>query len=151
MERAFSKWRKRDKFLNFAVGNQPNYTFTIFDEPAISTVSEDWNLKFQHEGNRVRRVLTVPGISLKDLIANFGNDKRLDLINIDIEGADFDALRSIDFETLPRDRYPKWLLLETSPPVGLALELPAVKYAVGYGYVPWMVLPMGTLLKTSDF
>ena len=75
--------------------------------------------------------------------------RKVEFINIDIEGADEEALRSINFESLPNERYPSWLLLETTPPVEGSLNFPAVRYAMQHGYIPWLVLPAATLLKSS--
>ncbi len=89
-------------------------------------------------------------MSLRAILELPSVPKKVDFVNIDIEGADEDALRSIEFENLPKDRYPRWLLLETVPPVSSSLEFPAVKYAIEHGYQPWLVLPMATLLKAPE-
>ena len=73
-----------------------------------------------------------------------------DIIKIDIEGADFDALHSISFETLEPNRFPEYLLLETAPPVSNSLAFPAVKLAQSVGYIPELILPMATLLIAPD-
>ena len=146
----FKKFRPRNSFLNACVGSQKSYTFTIFDEGAISSANNKWVEKFKSEGNRVKSVVTIPGMKLREILDLPQVPNRVNFINIDVEGADEDALRSIEFETLPRDRFPEWLLLETSPPLTKSLEFPAVKYAIEYGYQPWLVLPMATLLKAPE-
>jgi FkbM family methyltransferase len=143
----FEKIRTRDKNVWAAVGEKPDYEFTIFDEPAISTVSDEWRNKFLQENQRIKEVLTVPGKTLRAILdENFWN-YQLDLLAIDAEGADFEVLQSLSLATLPKERFPKYMLLEASPPVATALETPAVKLAIMYGYEPLMVLPMSTLLR----
>ena len=71
-------------------------------------------------------------------------------LSIDAEGSDLQVLQSLEFETLEKSRFPKWLLLEAAPPVSNALQTPAVKLAIEWGYEPHMVLAMSTLLKFND-
>jgi FkbM family methyltransferase len=146
-EKKFRKFRPNNRFLNVCVGNLPQYEFTIYTEGAISTANSEWVEKFNSEGAVVKEKRVIPGMRLRDLLDFPGVPARVGFINIDVEGADEDALRSIGFETLPSARYPQWILLETAPPVSTSLKLPAVLYALENGYTPWLVLPMATLLK----
>lgn len=146
----FKKFRPRNSFLNACIGSQAEYVFTIYTEGAISTTNSEWVEKFNNEGNSVAEVIKVKGITMRDLLDLSGVPKRVGFMNIDIEGADEDALRSIKFETLPIERFPQWILLETAPPVESSLDFPAVKYAVEHGYTPWLILPMATLLKAPE-
>ena len=50
-----------------------------------------------------------------------------------------------------QNQFPDWILLETTPPVDLALKAESVCYAIENGYLPYLVLPMATLLKKDDF
>jgi FkbM family methyltransferase len=149
-EDKFNKFRPRNTFLNVCVGDKESYEFTVFIEGAISTANEEWLEKFNSEGAQVKRRVRVPGIKLRSILDLPSVPKRVGFINIDIEGADEDALRSIEFKSLPKDRFPDWILLETAPPVSSSLNFPAVKYALEHGYTPWLVLPMATLLKAPE-
>ena len=143
----FDKERTRDINICAAVGTEERYTFTIFKEPALSSVNSEWKDKFQADGWEVDRTVTVPGISLRDIYnQNFPQDC-IDLLSIDAEGSDFNVLKSMDFESLGKDRFPQFLLLEATPPVTSALKTDSVEYAIGLGYVPLYVLPMSTLLR----
>jgi len=143
----FDKERTRDINICAAVGTEESYTFTIFKEPALSSVNSEWKDKFQADGWEVDRTVTVPGISLRDIYnQNFPKDC-IDLLSIDAEGSDFNVLKSMDFESLEKDRFPQFLLLEATPPVTSALKTDSVEYAIGLGYVPLYVLPMSTLLQ----
>jgi FkbM family methyltransferase len=149
-EAKFRKLRPRNLFINACIGSLKSYEFTIFTEGAISTANKNWVDKFQSEGAEVKEVVKIPGMTLRELINLPKVPETVGFINIDIEGADEDALRSLELETLPIKRFPKWLLLETTPPVQGALMFPAVQYAVSHGYIPWLVLPMATLLKAPE-
>ena len=149
-EAKFREFRPRNEFLNVCVGAQPNYEFTIFTEGAISTTNTAWEKKFNSEGAVVKERRVVRGMRLREILDLPSVPKRVGFINIDVEGADEDALRSIEFETLSLDRYPQWILLETTPPVSSSMKFPAVIYAIEHGYTPWLVLSMATLLKAPE-
>jgi FkbM family methyltransferase len=145
---AFKKQRPNDKNLFNAVGNLDEYEISIFNEPAISTTNKEWESKFLSENQVIQKKVKVKGITLREIIYSNFEDEKLDLLSIDIEGSDFDALSSIDFTTLPSKFFPDWILLETQPPVKLAQKFESVKYAISAGYETWLVLPMSTLLKS---
>jgi hypothetical protein len=68
------------------------------------------------------------------------------LLSIDAEGSDFNVLKGMEFQSLEKDRFPRFLFLEATPPVISALKTDSVEYAIELGYVPLCVLPMSTLL-----
>lgn len=146
----FNQLRKKNHFLNVCVGSKREYDFTIFTEGAISTTNSDWVDKFNSEGADIHKKLKIKGMKLREILELPGVPKKVGFINIDVEGADEDALRSIEFESLDFDRFPDWILLETAPPIDHSLQFPAVKYAIEHGYTPWLVLPMATLLKAPE-
>lgn len=143
----FKKVRTRDKNICAAVGSKPSYTFTIFEEAAISTLDSEWRSKFISENNKVAKVVEVQGRKLREILDDFEPANRIDLLSIDAEGSDLQVLESLEMETLEKSRFPQWLLLEAAPPVSNALATPAVKLAMAWGYEPHMVLAMSTLLK----
>ena len=147
----FKKKRKNDVSLWNAVGPEVSYNLTIFKESAISTVNKDWEEKFILENQKILRIEQVPGIKIREILDTYFSMKKCNLLTIDIEGADFEALKTIDFQTLDKNRFPDWILLETTPPVGEALKTESVSYAMDYGYTPHLVLPMATLLKNSNY
>jgi FkbM family methyltransferase len=143
----FNRERIQDINICAAAGTESSYTFTIFKEPALSSVNNEWKDKFQSDGWEVERIVTVPGITLRDIYnQNFPQDC-IDLLSIDAEGSDFNVLKSMDFESLEKSRFPRFLLLEATPPVRSALNTDSVEYAIRLGYEPLYVLPMSTLLQ----
>jgi len=143
----FNKKRKKDINLWNAVGPEASYNLTIFKEPAISTTNKDWKEKFILENQQISRIDIVPGITIREILDKYFQDKQCNLLTIDIEGADFEALKTIDFKTLNKNKYPDYILLETTPPVAVALNTESVIYAIENGYAPYLILPMSTLLK----
>ena len=147
---AFNEVRTRDVNLCAAVGLEAKYTFTIFEETAISTLDSEWRKKFISENNKIAKEVEVEGRKLRSILDDFQPSQRIDLLSIDAEGSDLQVLQSLEFENLEKSRFPKWLLLEAAPPVSTALQTPAVKLAIEWGYEPHMVLAMSTLLHFKD-
>ena len=146
----FKRSRPRDTNLCLAVGPEQRYEFTIFEEPAISTLDKEWRQKFLNEQNKIVRIVEVEGRSLRKILDDFESEKRLELLAIDAEGSDLQVLQSLDLSSLEEKRFPQWLLLEASPPVSNALDTPAVAYAMDWGYEPHMILAMSTLLRFKE-
>ncbi len=145
---AFMQERPRDVNVCVAVGEKDEYEFTIFDEPAISTINSEWKNRFLSEKNKVQRVEKVVGRKLRDIYDEHFPTSPVDLLTIDAEGSDFEVLSSMGFESLDASRFPRYLMLETSPPVDNSLAMPSVLLARKFGYIPWVILPMATILMS---
>lgn len=139
--------RPRDVNICAAVGSEREYDFAVFEESAISTVSRSWEEDYLASGHRIARHEHVNGVTLRSLLDEYFVACGPDLLTIDIEGADLDALASADFARLPRERWPDWLLLESFPPVQEALTTASVQFATELGFIPTLVLPRATLLR----
>ena len=139
--------RPEDINICAAVGSRGHYILNVFDEKLVSTVNKD---KVDFEISIGRQKLTerqIRGITLRSVIDQYFPNTRVSLLLIDIEGSDFDALESIDFDTLELHRFPEYLVLETFPPLENALKTAAIELAVSKGYEPLFVLPFSTILK----
>lgn len=139
--------RPRDLTISACVGTKNHYVFTIFKEPAISTASQDWKEKFISEKQLIDSEIEVKGITLFELITTYFRAGDLDLLLIDAEGLDLDVLQSGYFERLSDKHRPRWILIETLASVQNALKQPSVKLLSSFGYEPFLVLPMSTILK----
>jgi FkbM family methyltransferase len=144
----FRTRRERDKSIVGYVGTTGVRKFHIFSEPAISTSDASVaNLLVEHN-RKLLQTIEVEAIPLRNLLDEHFPQRQIDLLNIDAEGSDFDVLKSLHLENLENERWPKYLLLETKPPVSHALEAKSVSYAISHGYYPVLVLPMSTILKS---
>lgn len=139
--------RPRDLTISACVGTKSRYIFTIFKEPAISTASQDWKEKFLSENQLIDSEIEVNGITLFELITTYFTAGDLDLLLIDAEGSDLEVLQSGYFEKLSDKYHPTWILIETLASVQNALKQPSVKLLSNFGYEPFLVLPMSTILK----
>ncbi|CAN2170696.1 fkbM_fam, methyltransferase, FkbM family [Candidatus Nanopelagicaceae bacterium] len=146
---AFLETRPEDVSLNYCVGEQEKYQLSVFNETAISTVNPSWDAKFVRENNIRDVVRTVPGIRLKELLDRYFPEKGPDLLNIDIEGADYEALKSGDLDSLPFERRPSWVLVESNAPLSNVLKTETVQLLMSYGYEIWLVLPFASLLRIT--
>jgi hypothetical protein len=142
--------RPEDKNLVCAVGMSSHYEINILSKRAMSSVDDSFVSRANELGIQTIRIDTVEGRTLRSILDEHFNTSNCTLLNLDIEGLEEDALFSIDFETLSKDRYPEWILIETSPPIAKALSLKAVQLAIHRGYTPYLVLPMATLLKRPE-
>jgi FkbM family methyltransferase len=142
--------RPEDKNICTAIGSNSEYQLFLFDELLVSTTNKK-NRDFElSRGRKVTSQRKVNGMTLRNILDRYFSTSRPTLLTIDIEGADFDALHSISFETLEPNRFPEYLLLETAPPVSNSLAFPAVELAQSFGYIPALILPMATLLIAPD-
>jgi hypothetical protein len=120
--------------------------FHVFSEPAISTSDELIANSLLQSNRKLVRTLQADAVPLRKLLDEHFHEIQIDLLNIDAEGSDFDVLKSLELENLEIERLPRYLLIETKPPVRNALMMESVSYAISKGYVPWLVLPMSTIL-----
>jgi FkbM family methyltransferase len=108
--KAFRKVRPRDINVEAAVSStQQELTYYIFNEPALNTFKKD--LALQYVGGpyaivKEVKIMTLPLAQLLDQYVPAGT--KIDLLTIDVEGLDYDVLRSNDWS-----RYaPEFILVE---------------------------------------
>jgi len=146
----FQTSRPRDINICAAVGNLNQYELHIFTEPAISTTNLIWRDRFLSARNKILKTEIVRGVRLREILDMHFSCRDLDLLNIDIEGSDLEALTSGDFSNLSPERFPRWILLESTPPLNNVVETESIKYATSLGYQIYCVLPMSTILKYNS-
>lgn len=97
----FRKKRPRDINLDIAIADKPGHAMLhVFDEPALnSTNSELSATRAADTDYRLLKSIEVPAAPLRDVLLEFlpPDYGRIDLMTIDVEGADFDVLRSNDW------------------------------------------------------
>lgn len=93
------KHRKEDMIINIAIsggGIKHNIPFYILSLPTRSSMDEQ-NIKCSlKEGLDIRKVIDVPCMDINELLEK--NHFEADYLSIDIEGMDYKALRTIDFQ-----------------------------------------------------
>ena len=146
----FLNARPLDISINYCVGDKKEYQLSVFEETAISTVNQEWDAKFLQENNVRNSVRTVPGITLQKLLEEHFPTKGPDFLNIDIEGADLEALKSGKLNLLPRNLRPAWILVESNAPLASTVQNESVQLLVSWGYEVWLILPFACLLKLAQ-
>ncbi len=146
----FLNARPLDISINYCVGDKKEYQLSVFEETAISTVNQEWDAKFLQENNVRNSVRTVPGITLQKLLEEHFPTKGPDFLNIDIEGADLEALKSGNFNLLSRNLRPVWILVESKAPLASTVQNESVQLLVSWGYEVWLILPFACLLKLAQ-
>lgn len=108
---AFQKARPRDLCVNAGITAQAGNAmdFYILSYEALSTFSKDAADAIAREGkNRIKKVISIPTYRLSEVLARY-HFEAADLVSIDIEGHELDALQSLDWS---RGR-PKVFCVET--------------------------------------
>lgn len=147
----FFSARPEDTNICAAVGSEKEYVLNVFDERLVSSVDSkrvDFELLIGRKKVEERK---VRGITLRNILDTYFPEEQVTVLMIDIEGSDFDALNSLDLDSLEPSRFPKYLVLETFPPLREALSAPSVELAVSKGYIPLQVLSLSTILMAPDF
>ena len=147
----FEERRPADMNISAVVGSKSSYQMYEFEERALSTIDKERMESLVSIGRKLKKVETLKGMTLKDVFDRVPENTKVNLLNLDIEGSELDALRSGEFEKMDYKRLPDWILIETKPPLKSALEEPSVKYLIELGYSPYLVLAMNTLLEKPAF
>lgn len=108
----FKILRSRDINLNVGVGAvRDNLTFYCFNEPALNTFSEEVALSVEQKNNKykITQRVKVEVLPLRDILDSYlPTGVKIDFMSIDVEGLDFEVLKSNDW-----DKYsPEYLLVE---------------------------------------
>jgi len=147
VERDFLRKRPLDKFLVGAVGTKEFYDFYRSKEKAVSTANLEWKNRYANAGFIFETKVRVKGIKLRELLESLPN--RIELLNVDIEGQDLDALLSLELDSLNRDLWPEWIMVESAPPISEAINNESVAYLLDKDYEIWGLLPMVAILRRT--
>ena len=110
--RPFKILRSRDKNLNVGVGaTRDNLTFYCFNEPALNTFSEKLALEVHNKDNKYKIIqrVKVEVLPLSDILNMYvPAGVKIDFMTVDVEGLDFEVLKSNDWNKFS----PEYLLVE---------------------------------------
>jgi FkbM family methyltransferase len=148
VSKIFRMKRPRDVFLNYAVGIKREYELFSGNETAVSTTNLAWKKTFESQGMSYTQSYRVNGLTLREILDHPSCPERVAFLNIDIEGSDFEALISGNLEQLSSNRWPDWIMVESTPPVISAQRTESVNYLQQLGYEMWLQLPFVTLLRS---
>lgn len=108
--RLFNKHRPRDINIEIGIGlRNEEADFFCFQEKAFNTFSESLANKYLSEGQILSHRIKVKISPLAEILNKYINkSKQIDFLNIDVEGHDFDVLKSNDWGRFK----PNYILIE---------------------------------------
>lgn len=111
IKKRFDKVRPRDKTIEAAVANErKEMTYYIFNDPAINTFDYISAQKSISNNYRVVKKQKIVTKMLKEILAdNVPNDKKINFMDIDVEGLDLEVIKSNDFDLYR----PEYILIES--------------------------------------
>lgn len=99
--RSFSNIRKRDINLELGVGSSEGWLdYYSFDEPALNTFSRQLALTRKNDGKsgNLKEIIKVKVLPLSSVLDQYlPKDQTIDFMSIDVEGLDYEVLRSNDW------------------------------------------------------
>lgn len=146
---AFNNLRPDDINLEIAISDSvAPLTFYMFAEPALNTFDLDLAKKYQKVNYPLKEVRNITPRSMAQLFDEYlPAGQHIDLLSIDIEGKELEALRSNDWQ-----RYsPDVIVLEALDTSLQALpDQPTVSFLMDQGYIPVSKLANSIIMKTNS-
>ena len=149
---SFDKKRPRDINLEVGIGKvKRSENFYIFNEPALNTFSERIATSL-HEAEskyRIKEVVKVEVLPLSQILdRHLPKSQRIDFLNVDVEGMDFEVLDSNNW-----DKYkPKIILAESrSSDIDGAKKSPLGELLLNNGYNLYAKTMNTLFFKARDF
>jgi len=148
----FNRFRSRDINLNVGIGPvEDELDFYIIDDPTLSTFSKQEAEDIVATGKyKVLLVQKVKLITIEKLIGEYCSGKFPDFLSIDVEGLDFDILRSIPFEKYA----PKVICVEAAEysPIGAGIRRnDIIDFLVSKGYYEYANTNLNAIMVKKDF
>ncbi len=147
----FKVHRPKDLNLNFGVGPQEGeMDFYIFEDDTLSTFSIE---EVEQQKSLGRSLLAVNKVKLKHLnrlVNEYCDGKFPDILSIDLEGIDFEVLKSTDFSASK----PKVICAETAEysPIGAGKKrTDYINYILSLGYCLYADTNLNSIFVDHDF
>lgn len=98
----FIKYRKRDTNLNIGISDkETTLDFYVLNEKSMNSFSKEGVDKLIESGKfTLEKVVKIPVKTLYSIVNAYFKSENIDLLSMDVEGLDFDILKSIDYERI---------------------------------------------------
>ena len=148
----FRRFRSRDINLNVGIGPiEAELDFYIIDDPTLSTFSKEEAEALTAAGKyKILFVQKVKLITIERLINEYCNGQFPDFLSLDVEGLDFEILRSIPFEKYG----PRVICVEAAEysPIGAgARRNDIIDFLVSKGYYEYANTNLNAIMVKRDF
>lgn len=99
LAKAFSLFRKGDINLNIGISDaEDSLDFYIMKDSTLSTFSKEEAEKMQAEGKQVSKIENIKLTTVSHVLDTYCNGIFPDFLSLDVEGMDFEILKSIDYK-----------------------------------------------------
>jgi hypothetical protein len=106
----FNKIRPRDINIEAGISSEKKkLTFYCFEEPALNSFNEDISDDRIRDGWKLKEKKIIETFSINEILENnLPKGQHIDFLNVDVEGLDFEILKSLDWGKY----HPDFLLVE---------------------------------------
>lgn len=127
----YNKFRKKDHFINAAVGeSETNLDYYFLEESSMNTMSLEF-IKKHNLQDKIIKKTKIPVYSLKSILDKYlTKNDRLDFFDVDAEGYDLEVLKTNDWVKYR----PKVVLVETDISIKTDISSEIVKYLESQNY-----------------
>jgi FkbM family methyltransferase len=149
--RKFISERPNDINLNVGIGNKcGELDFYVMTDNTLSTFSEHEYQNMVSQGKTLKEIIKVKLETVDDILEKYFNSKFPDFMSIDVEGMDFEILKSICFE-----KYcPKIICVEAAEysPIGAgARRNDLINYLTSKGYYEYANTNLNVIMVKREF
>lgn len=148
----FDKYRPDDINLNIGVSSvESELEFYIMNDPTLSTFSkEECDNFIKSGGYKLLEIKRIKTNTLQDIINKYYNGIYPDLMSIDIEGLDFEVLKSIEYNS----NSPKIICVEAADysPIGAGQRrAELIDFLREKGYYEYANTGLNAIMVRNDF
>lgn len=147
------KYRNEDINLNYGISanNQEMIDFYIINDPTLSTFSKVEAENYIKTGKyHIKETKQVETYTIDYILASFNHSKCPDFLSIDVEGLDFEIIKTIDF-----DKYNfKVICVESFnySPIGAGnRRVELTDYILSKNYYEYANLGLNSIFVRQDF
>jgi FkbM family methyltransferase len=148
----FKKYRPEDVNLNIGISPfESELEFYIMNDPTLSTFSKEECDNFIVAGGyKLSETKIIKTNTLQDIVNKYCNGIYPDLMSIDIEGLDFDVLKSLEYNS----NSPKIICVEAADysPIGAGQRrIELINFLTEKGYYEYANTGLNAIMVRKDF
>lgn len=143
--------RPNDVNLNIGISNvEAELPFYILTDPTLSTFSQTELNHMIGQGNKLDRTIIIKTVPLPKVIHDYCNGIFPDLLSIDVEGLDFEILKTIEFEKSG----PKIICVESAEYSNMGAgekRIDLINYLIKKGYFEYATTNLNSIMVQNKF
>jgi FkbM family methyltransferase len=151
LTKLFKVHRPKDVHLNIGISDKEDeLDFYVMKDNTLSTFSKDEADEMILAGKELREIKKVKLTTITKVLNDHFNGQFPDFLSIDVEGMDFQILRSIDFEK----SFPKVICVEAAEysPIGAGLRrTDLIDFLISKGYYEYASTNLNAIMVKNEF